>query len=130
MSQITGPITINNGAATPVAKTFSPERVSPELSVFTERSAGASSGFIRLSYGLDVAKSTRKTNRVNVEISMPVTAIVNGITSLQYTGLFKGYWVLPDQMSPAERADMHAFVTNALANANIKAAVKDLDPAY
>jgi hypothetical protein len=33
-------------------------------------------------------------------------------------------------MTAAERADLHAFVANALNHATIKAVVKDLDPMY
>jgi hypothetical protein len=33
-------------------------------------------------------------------------------------------------MTALERADLHAFVANALDNAMVKAVVKDLDPMY
>lgn len=130
MSQITGPLAINNGAATPVAKSFSPEKVTPDAATFTERTALSSAGFLRLTAGLSPANGGRKTNRVNIEFSMPVLASVNGVNSVAYTGLFKGYFVIPDQMTSAERADLAAFVANALDNAQIRAIVKDLDPLY
>lgn len=82
MAQITGPITINNGAATPVAKTFGPERVSPELSSFTERSSGVSAGFTRLSVAFSPATTARPTNHVKVDMALPVLQIVNGVSSV------------------------------------------------
>lgn len=130
MSQITGNLTINNGAATPVAKTFSPERVSPDLSVFTERSAASSAGFIRLGLAYSPASSKRRTTRVDVTLDMPVLATANGVSSVAYTGLFRGYFVVPDVMTAAERADLAAFVANSLDNTQIRAVVKDLDPLY
>lgn len=130
MSQITGPLSINDGQATPVAKSFAPERVSPGDSIFTERSAAVSAGFYKLGIGFSAASSRRPTNRVDISLDLPVLATVNGVSTVAYVGRFKGYFVLPDTMTAAERADLHAFVANALDNASVKAVVKDLDPMY
>jgi hypothetical protein len=130
MSQITGPLSINNGAATPVAKSFAPERVAPESSIFTERSAAVSAGFTKLSIAYSAASSQRATNRVDVQLDFPVLSTVNGVSTVAYRGLFKGYFVIPDQMTATERADLAAFVANALDNTQVRAVVKDLDPMY
>lgn len=130
MSQITGPLSINDGQATPVAKSFAPERVSPGDSIFTERTAAVSAGFYKLGIGFSAASSRRPTNRVDISLDLPVLATVNGVSTVAYVGRFKGYFVLPDTMTAAERADLHAFVANALDNASVKAVVKDLDPMY
>lgn len=130
MPQISGPLSINNGAATPVAKSFAPEGVSPAESSFTERSAAVSAGFTRISVRYSKASSSRPTNRVDFDLDLPVLSTVNGISTVAYVGRFKGYFVLPDQMTAAERADLHAFVANGLANTTVKAVVKDLDPMY
>lgn len=130
MSQITGALTINNGAATPVAKSFAPERVSPDNSVFTERSAAVSAGFTRLSVRYSPASAKRNTNRVDVDLDLPVLQTVDGISKVAYVGRFKGYYVIPDTMTAAERADLHAFVANGLGDTAVKAVIKDLDPMY
>lgn len=130
MSQVTGALSINNGAATPVAKTFSPERIAPESASFTERSAGSSAGFVRLAIGLSPASSKRVTNRIDVSLDLPVLQTVNGVSSVAYVGRFKGYYVVPDVMTSAERADLAAYVANALDIPQIRAVVKDLDPLY
>lgn len=130
MSQITGPLTINNGAATPVAKSFAPERVAPDNSVFTERSAAASAGFYKLSVRYSAASAKRATNRVDIDMDLPVLSTINGVSTVAYVGRFKGYFVIPDTMTAAERADLHAFVANGLNNTQVKAVVKDLDPLY
>lgn len=130
MSQITGPLSINNGAGTPVAKSFAPERVAPGLSIFTERSAAASAGFYKLSVGYSEANSKRPTSRVDVDLDLPVLSTVNGVSTVAYVGRFRGYFVIPDLMTAAERADLAAFVANALDNTQIRAVVKDLDPLY
>jgi hypothetical protein len=130
MSQITGPLAINNGAATPVAKSFAPERVAPEQSVFTERSAAVSAGFTKLAVRFSAASSKRATNRVDVDLDLPVLQTINGVSTVAYVGRFKGYFVIPDTMTATERADLHAYVANALDIASVKAVVKDLDPLY
>lgn len=130
MSQVTGPLAINNGAATPVAKNFAPESVAPTLSAFTERSAGVSAGYTRLTVGLSPASSKRATNRIDVSLDLPVLQLVNGISSVAYVGRFKGYFVIPDVMTASERADLAAYVANALDNTQVRAIIKDLDPLY
>jgi hypothetical protein len=130
MSQVTGALTINNGAATPVAKTFAPERVAPEQSVFTERSAAASAGFTKLGISYSAATAKRPTNRVALSLDFPVLSTVNGVSTVAYVGRFKGDFILPDTMTATERADLHAYVANALANTSIKGVIKDLDPLY
>lgn len=130
MTQVTGPLTINDGAATPVAKSFAPLRIAPELSIFTERSAVIPAGYPKLSVALDAASSKRATNRVDISLSLPVVQTVNGLPTVTKTGLFKGYFVVPDTFEAADRANLHAYVANALQNAQLKAVIKDLDPLY
>lgn len=130
MSQVTGAITLANGAATPVNKTFSPEAVAPELSTFTERSAASSNGFLRLSVSYSAASPKRATNRVAVNLAMPIVETVSGINQVTRTLRFDGTFIVPDSALATERADLHAYVVNALQNALLKGVVKDLDPLY
>jgi hypothetical protein len=130
MSQITGALTINDGAATPVAKSFAPERISPDASTFTERSSGISAGYTRLSISYSPASAKRATNRVDVSLDLPVLSTVNGVSTVAYVGRFKGYFVIPDTMTAAERANLAAFVANAMDNTQVRAVLKDLDPLY
>lgn len=130
MAQVSGPLSINNGAGTPVAKSFAPERVAPDLSVFAEKTADVSAGYLRLSVGYSPASSRRATNRVDMKLDFPVLQTVADVSTVAYTGRFQGYFVIPDAMTAAQRADLHAFVANALDNALVKGVVKDLDPLY
>lgn len=130
MSQVSAPLSIFDGAATPVAKSFAPERVAPDLSIFTERSAAVSAGFTKLSVGYSAASSKRPTTRVDVSLDLPVLQTINGISTVAYVGRFKGYFVVPDTMTAGERANLIAFTANALDNTQLRAVVKDLDPLY
>lgn len=129
MSNITGALSINDGLATPVARSFAPVGVRPELSVFAEKTAAQSAGFKVLSVGYSPATGSRKTHRVDFSLSLPTLTTVEPI-SVARTLLFKGYFVIPDTATAAERSDLVAFVANALDNAQLRAVVKDLDPLY
>lgn len=130
MSQVTGPLSINNGAATPVAKSFAPAAVSPGRSIFQERSAASSSGYLTLTVLSANADGNRPTNRVDVNIDLPIIELVNGTNKVTRVGRFKSYFVLPDTMTAAERADLRAYAANAFDNALVMATIKDLDPMY
>lgn len=130
MAQVTGPLSINNGAGTPVAKSFAPEAISPALASFTERSAASSNGFIRFTVKYDPATTKRSTNRIPVSIAYPVVETVSGVNQVTRTLRFNGEFILPDSATAAERADIHAFTVNGLNNALIKGVIKDLDPLY
>lgn len=130
MGQVTGPLTINDGSATPVARTFSPEKVSPGDSVFVERSSGVSAGFLRLGIGMDPASKNRPTNHVTIALDLPTLQTINGVSSVAYTARFTGKFILPDVMTAAERANARALVANALDQALVTAVIKDLDPLY
>lgn len=130
MSQVTGPLSIDNGAETPVAKSFAPMAIAPAISVFTERSAAASSGYVKLAVGLSPANGGRKTNRIDLSLDLPVVEVVSGVNQVTRTLRFKGYFVIPDDATAAERADLAAFVANALDNTQVRAVIKDLDPMY
>lgn len=129
MSNITGPLSINDGLATPVARSFAPVGVRPELSVFSEKTATQSAGYKTLTVGYSPASGARKTHRVDFSLSIPTMTTVEPI-SVARTALFKGYFVIPDTCTAAERADLVAFVANALDNTQLRAVVKDLDPLY
>lgn len=130
MSQVTAALSIMDGQATPVAKSFAPERVAPEQTYFTERTAVSSNGFIRLGVMFDPATSQRATNKVRMTLALPVIESVSGINQVTRTLRFDGTFIIPDNATAAERANLWAFVANALDNAQIKAVIKDLDPMY
>jgi hypothetical protein len=123
-------ITINDGAATPVATTFSPETVTPALSSFAERSSGISLAYRRIKISNTFASGKSVTNRAKLTIELPVTSVVNGITTVAHTLRANIDFSLPEGCSDASRKDLMAFTKNALAHALIQGAMRDLDPLY
>jgi hypothetical protein len=130
MSQVTTSLSINNGAATPVAVTFAPERIAPELSTFVDRSGGVSALYPRLSVKFSPAANNRPTNRVDIDLDLPVGSTVNGVSTVASTGRVRCYAVIPDTWDAASRANLAALFANALDNALIRGVLKDLDPLY
>lgn len=129
MSQIQAPLTINNGAATPVAVSYGPERVAPELSTFVDRTSGVSALYPRVSIKFSPAIG-RATNRVDLDIDYPVGTTVNGVSTVASIGRVRSYAVIPDTWNAADRANLVALFANALDNASIRGVFKDLDPLY
>lgn len=131
MPQISAAITLNNGAATPVAISFAPERISSAEATFVDRSAGYSNGHRRVTFTFSPANGKRSTTRVGVSFSFPEISVVNGVASVIHTARYQnGEFIIPDTMSATSRADLRAFVANAMDQALIIAMVKDLDTAW
>lgn len=128
---IVAPITVNNGAATPVAVTFNPEvQDSTGAYSFVDRSAGVSVGFKRLSITSKFAKGGALVNRSKLALEMPVTSVVNGVTTQAYVIRGSLDLIFPVQATDAERKDAYAFISNALSNTLLRGALRDLDPVY
>ncbi len=130
MSQVSGNLSINNGAATPVAVTFAPERVSPDLTTFVDRTAGASAAYSRLAVAFSPANGKRTTNRIDVKFDLPIYSTVNGVITVTDIARFQGYFVIPGTADASTRANLAAFVANALDVTSIRGVIKDLDPLY
>lgn len=128
MSQVTGPIAINDGTAT--AKSFLPMVVASQLSIFTERSASFSAAYPKLTATFDPANGGRKTNRIGFKVDLPVTETVAGIETVTRTLRFEGTFIVPDTATATDRANLHAFVANGLDDALISGIIKNLDPLY
>jgi hypothetical protein len=123
-------IVLSDGQATPVAVTFSPEKVTPEMSIFADRASGISLQFRRLRASFSPATATRTTNRASFEVVIPVTSVVNGVTTVAFTMRGKLDMILPDGSSDQNRKDLYAFMKNGLANALLTGNLRDLDPLY
>lgn len=123
-------ITLADGQATPVNITFNPESVTPDSSIFVDRSSGVAAFFRRLTVRYSPASGTRKTVRTSYDVSVPVTATVDGVSTVVRTLRAKVDVILPDGSTDAERKDLYAFLKNGLANALIQGNLRDHDPLY
>lgn len=133
MSQVTGPIVLADGQATPVNTNFYPEEIAPTLSTFVDRSSGISMSYRRLSIRQERNKGSAnaKYQRGAIQVSYPVWGTLpSGATGVKYTLRANIQVDLPDGCTDAERKDIYAFAKNALANAWVIGSLRDYDPLY
>lgn len=121
-------VVINDGQATPVAVTFAPERVTPELTIFADRLTGISNRFRRISARFKPGNQATKTE---ISFSCPVAGILaSGADGVVRTNRAKVSFELADGCTDAERKDIYAFVLNSLSNNLLRGVLRDLDPLY
>ncbi|UUW21411.1 MAG: hypothetical protein [Sanya fiers-like virus 50] len=123
-------IVVNDGQATPVAVTFSPEAVSPSLSVFSDRRLGIASLFPRLGVSTTFAKGAGSSNRAKFTVTYPVGQTVDGVQKVAYTLRANVEVILPDGATDQQRKDLYAFLKNGLSATLVQGALRDLDPLY
>jgi hypothetical protein len=90
-----------------------------------ERSSVVADGDLVIKTEYSAASGTRKTDRVDISITQPNVAVIDGINQVRDTARVNLQVVLPVGMSTAERASLHAFAKNLLAHAAIQALMKD-----
>lgn len=131
MPQITGAIALADGQATPANVSFVPEKITSEEAIFVDRSSASPLGFRRLTLKMNRASGTRPTDRVTVEFSYPEVATVSGVITLLHTARFQGgNFIIPTSMTAAARANLFAFVKNAMGSSLVQSYVRDLDSAW
>lgn len=90
-----------------------------------ERSSVVADGDLVIKTEYSAATGTRKTDRVDMSITQPNVAVIDGINRVRDVARVNIQVVLPVGMSVAERAQLHAFTKNLLAHAVIQALMKD-----
>lgn len=134
MAQVSN-IVINDGATTPVAHTFAPSRVAPELVTYQDRAAGVVAGFNTLTIGTRYADKKNGAQKVTIRMALPTLAVtapttttgIQPVPTAAYECFFAGEFVMPNGSTPQNRKDLLALVKNLIAHAVVQAAVQDLD---
>lgn len=133
-----GNITINNGAATPVAKTFNPATVTSELVSYQDRSSGIVLGFPEISIGNRMPSKSANSFKVTARVKIPVLEQTSPSTAtgiqpaptLAYTLIGNIELVMPSRCTLAERKDLLAFVKNFASNAVVTTLVENFEMPY
>lgn len=132
-------LTLADGQATPVSRTFSPENIDAAgVAKYKDRSGGIALGYPTVSLGIRPPSKDSRLYRVTVKIATPVLEVTSPSTltgiqpapTLAYTPLFTGEFVLSERSTLAERKNLLAFVKNMLANAVVTSAVHDFESVY
>jgi hypothetical protein len=90
-----------------------------------ERSSVVADGDLVIKTEFSPATGTRKTDRIDIAVTQPNVAVIDGINQVRDIARVSIQVVLPTGMSTAERATLHAFTKNLLAHAAIQSLMKD-----
>jgi len=131
-------ITINDGAATPVAHTFSPNKLIGPAGDFEDRSGGIKSGYPVIKITANDPKPGSTISKVDVEITVPTLETATGSTSggfapvptKAYDCRFVGTFFLPVRSSLQNRKDLRAYVKNLLTHSLITDVVETQEKLY
>lgn len=123
-------IILNNGAATPVAKTFKVKMNDNMTSLWEERSGGIPLGYATVKLQ---TKDTQTVRKVMLWVAIPTLEAVAGANEAGFTPAAKVAYthrsyqefILPQRGTLDERKNLIAFHTNGLSNATIQLVVKD-----
>lgn len=139
------PITINDGAATPVAHTFSPMSLDQvrQIANYADRSGGIPIGYpqvrVQLTPPAPGGKSSTEDRlyRAKFWVQLPVLEALSvadtGFTpapTVAYTLRFNGEFILPERATLQNRKDILAYAKNYLALALTTSVVQDLESVY
>lgn len=124
-------IILNNGAGTPVAKTFtliSPAAGDNSYANWRLKEGTISSVFPAIAV---LARANGAARKANIKLRVPssYTDSVTGLTKVGSAFDFNVDVTVPDDFPEALKADAAAFASNLLANALIKLIVRDATPA-
>lgn len=142
-----GNIVINDGAATPVAHTFSPTKIdSNNVAVFHDRSGGIAIGYPQLSAVTklpDAARSGQASgaNRVirnNFKVDVPTLEVTSPSTgsgiqpapTLSYVNGVDINFRIAERATLQERKNILAYARNLLAHATIIAMVENSEVVF
>ncbi len=138
-------VTINDGAATPVARTFNPgPRDDNGFQSWYEKTASAAIGFWKLMQRLkfpvagakvsDASRVYRHEIQINtpvLEVSSPSTGTgIQPAPTIAYGPSVRVEFVLPERSTSQDRKHLRLLLANYLAHANTVAAVDNLEPVY
>ncbi len=142
-----GNIVINNGATTPVAKTFKPVNIDvQDVSHLAETSGGTPIGYGRMSFSLrppvgnlqNGANSQNSVYRCLMKLEIPVLEVTSPSTgtglqpapTVAYVTMVKLEFVIPARAAEADRKDILAFAKNLLTHTIATDLVVNLENIY
>lgn len=115
-------MTVNDGATTPVAQTFSGTDRTGLRSLFRNTAAALLRGAQQFMHEVREAKSPRAANRVLMQLNCPVEGVVDGQTTVVRSSLFKFEANYSPDSPEAERQAHYGLFANLVNQADVKTA--------
>lgn len=123
-------IVVNDGATTPVAHTFSPVSTNGAHGYWADRSQATPAGYYKMDHNVENPNGNRQVYRVTIGLGVPTLASIDGVQTVVRTNSAQVVFNMHPESTLQERTDLHALVSNALANADVKTSVVQIEPFY
>jgi len=133
-------LTINDGAATPVAHTFSPVNIDATgVAKWADRSSGIALGYPVVTFSMRQPNKASRNYKVTTKVVYPVLEQTSASTATgiqpaptkAYDLVFNGEFILPERSTLAQRNDLFAYVKNYFANAAVvPPAIQNFESVY
>lgn len=115
-------ITVNDGATTPVAQTFSIIDRTGLVSTFRNAASSLLRGAQKLVHEVREGKSATAANRCLMSLAVPVEGVVDGQTTVVRSSLFRFEANYSPEANEAERLTHYVEFLNVLSHADVKSA--------
>jgi hypothetical protein len=123
-------LTVADGQATPANHTFGIITADGKSGKFADKSSGIPAAYIRITDEAREPANASGAYRRLVSISLPTTAVVDGVTKVVRTSSAQLVWNFAQDSTDQERKDLVAYALNFSGNATVKASIWGLDPWY
>lgn len=120
-------LTINDGATTPVAHTFSPNQMSGRNNVWVDRSPSTPAGYRQLQFALEPPTSGRSTHKASIGFVNPTEATVEGVVVVPRYAAGNIVLHFTADSTEQERKDSLAYLRNFLGHADVITALTKLE---
>lgn len=118
--------TVNDGASTPVAQTFSIIDRTSLSSVYRNSAATLVAGSQQFTHKVVLAKAKNAANRAELRLDYPVEGTLDGVVQVLRYGTLSATINFSQGSSEAERSTALGLFLNILAQADVKAATAKL----
>lgn len=125
-----GPLSINDGKATPVAHVFAPVTTDGSKARFANRITGTPVGYEKLDLELREPKSGSGAYRLIGKLVRPVLQTVDGADVVARTSTTNFDINFAQNSTAGERKDDIALIKNLLGHATLVSMVDTLEPIY
>lgn len=123
-------LSVNDGLASPVAHTFSPQSTTGAKAQWADRSPSIPAGFRTISHELAEPNGTRTVNKITMGFMCPTVATVDGSDTVVRYSSGQVVLNLHPESTLQERKDLLAYIANTLGIASVKTSVENVEPFY
>lgn len=130
MPHITTSLNLLDGLATPVARSFVPQKLGMDNSRFAYKVLPARMSWVLLDVIWSDSTDKRPTVRQDLKVEFPIVRQVNGVDTRAAVGRATVTFVIPDEMTEAEVKDMRKFLMSALDQSALQAGIFTREPIW